>query len=497
MTGGEATFEERQLLKTMRWWDGFLVALANPGFLIASFGFSVGALGPWGAVLVWTVSALIGGLQSWIYQEPAAMFPDKSGGIALYAHEGWKKYFSLVGPIATFGYWFGWSAVLSIFGLVIGSLIQGAWFPDSTWSIDLGISTFGLPKLIAIICILFVWTFNWRGMRPAVWVSYATGALLCIPLVVVMLAFLSGSFSMPDGSFTFSTTAEDGSVVSNTPTFAAVLVWLYLMGWSSYATETCAVFAPEYHDTVGDTSKALKSSALFDILVFFLLPLGVVGTLTVDEIGAGASGSYLVEAMSSVVGAGSTNVLIIFVIGGLLLSMNTATMDGSRALYGISKDDMTIKWLGKLNHHHVPGNAMAVDAIINIALLIAFDSTLAILAASNLGYIFAHVAALTGFLLLRKDRPNAHRPIKLSAIWLPIAGLLAAANALFIAVGFVRFEDTGYASGVKWLGIERELWLGVLILLIGVALFVFRRVVQDKAKFTWREAETPSLTKTG
>lgn len=497
MTGGQATFEERQLLKTMRWWDGFLVALANPGFLIASFGFSVGALGPWGAVLVWTVSAVIGGLQSWIYQEPAAMFPDKSGGIALYAHEGWKKYFSLVGPIATFGYWFGWSAVLSIFGLVIGSLIQGAWFPDVTWSIDLGISTFGLPKLIAIICILFVWTFNWRGMRPAVWVSYATGFLLCIPLVVVMLAFLSGSFSMPDSTFTFTSTGEDGSVVSNTPTFAAVLVWLYLMGWSSYATETCAVFAPEYHDTVGDTSKALKSSALFDILVFFLLPLGVVGTLSVDEVGAGASGDYLVEAMKSVVGAGSTNVLIIFVIGGLLLSMNTATMDGSRALYGISKDDMTVKWLGKLNHHHVPGNAMAVDAVINIGLLIAFDSTLAILAASNLGYIFAHVAALTGFLLLRKDRPDAHRPIRLSAIWLPIAGLLAAANALFIAVGFIRFEDTGYGSGVKWLGIERELWLGVLILLIGVALFVFRRVVQDKAKFTWREVESPTLTKTG
>ena len=503
MVGGQASIEERQLLKTMRWWDGFLVALANPGFLIASFGFSVGVLGPWGAVLIWTLSAVIGGMQSWIYQEPAAMFPEKSGGIALYAHEGWKRYSTLVGPIATFGYWFGWSAVLSIFGLVIGNLVQAAWFPDSTWSVDLGISSFGLPKLIAIVCIAFVWTFNYRGMRPAVWVSYATGVLLCIPLVVVMLAFLSGSFSLPEGSFTFSSTGADGTVASNTPTFAVVLVWLYLMGWSSYATETCAVFAPEYKDTVDDTSKALKSSALFDILVFFLLPLGVVGTLSVDEVGAGASGQYLVEAMSKVVGAGSTNVLIIFVIAGLLLSMNTATMDGSRALYGISRDDMTIKWLGRLNRHHVPANAMLVDAVFNIALLVAFDSTLAILAASNLGYIFAHVAALTGFILLRKDRPGALRPIRLSAAWVPIAGLLAAANTLFIVVGFFKFDLTGYAklddngNPITWLGVERELWLGVLILLIGVALFVYRRVVQDKAKFTWREADSPTFTKTG
>ena len=57
------------------------------------------------------------------------MFPEKSGGLALYAHEAWRKYTTLVGPIATFGYWIGWSVVLSFIGLFIGQLIQGAWFP--------------------------------------------------------------------------------------------------------------------------------------------------------------------------------------------------------------------------------------------------------------------------------------------------------------------------------------------------------------------------------
>ena len=101
---GVARVEERELLRTLRWWDGFVIALANPGFLIASLGFTIGTLGPWGAVLVWTASMVIGTLQAWIYQEPAAMFPDKPGGIALYAHEGWKKYFTPAGPLATFGY---------------------------------------------------------------------------------------------------------------------------------------------------------------------------------------------------------------------------------------------------------------------------------------------------------------------------------------------------------------------------------------------------------
>src|SRR5919197_2695297 len=109
-----AHVEERELIKAMSWWDGFMVALANPGFLLAALGASIGALGTLGAMVLWTVSVLIGALQNNIYAELATMFPNKSGGIAVFAHEGWRKYVALVGPVATFGYWFAWSTVLSI-----------------------------------------------------------------------------------------------------------------------------------------------------------------------------------------------------------------------------------------------------------------------------------------------------------------------------------------------------------------------------------------------
>ena len=57
------------------------------------------------------------------------MFPHKSGGVAIYANEGWRKYTTLIGPVATFGYWIGWSVVLSFIGLFAGYIIQTAWFP--------------------------------------------------------------------------------------------------------------------------------------------------------------------------------------------------------------------------------------------------------------------------------------------------------------------------------------------------------------------------------
>ena len=53
----EAVIEERHLLKTLRWYDGFVIALATPGFLLGSLGYSVGDLGGWGSVLLWGISA--------------------------------------------------------------------------------------------------------------------------------------------------------------------------------------------------------------------------------------------------------------------------------------------------------------------------------------------------------------------------------------------------------------------------------------------------------
>ena len=476
----QATVEERELLKAMTWWDGFVVALANPGFLIASLGFTITSLGAW-AIVVWGISMLIGALSAWIYSEPATMFPEKSGGISLYAHEGWKKYSSLVGPIATFGYWFAWSSVLAIFGLLIGSLIQSQWFSETTWSADIGWSTLNLAKVIGAVAIVAVWIANSFGIRPAVWAAYVTGALLMVPLAIIIIGpYLTGDFD--------SGLLDWDLLPGGWGSWELILVWLYIMGWSSYGVETCAVFAPEYQDPVRDTPKALRTSSMFSLAVYILLPLGIVGTLTGDEVADGVAGPYLVTALREVVGIGS-GIGTLLLIAGLVLSMNTATMDGSRALYGIARDGMTIRQLGVLNRYNVPARAMGVDAVVNLALLFFFDNTLGILAAGNLGYILAHALALSAVLLLRKDRPLWPRPVRLSSPWLVIAGILCAANLLFIVVGFNSFELTGYASaeGERWLGIANELWIGVAILLVGVALFVYRRIAQDRQPLTWSE----------
>ena len=472
-----AQVEERQLLKAMTWWDGFVIALANPGFLIAALGFSIGALGTTGAFVLWTISVCLGALQNNIYAELATMFPNKVGGISLFAHEAWRKYFTFVGPVATFGYWFAWSSVLAINGLVVGTLIQAEWFSDSTWAEAAGGFDFNLAIVLGMVAIVLVWAFNVFGVRPAVWFGYVTGGLLLIPAFVLMfLPYITGDWSSDNMQWEIGAGGGLG----------LALVWLYFMGWSAYGFETVAAFAPEYESTETDTPRALRASAAFSVVVYALLPLGVGGTLGTTAIADDATGiSFYTQAFDTLVGDALGNVMIVCLVAGLLLSMNTATMDGSRALFGISRDGMTIKQLGVLNRFSVPARAMTLDALLNLFLITYFASAIEILAAGNLGYILAHVFALSGFLLLRRDRPNWPRPIRLSAIWVPIAGLLAAINLVFIIFGgFVYADEYGYG----W----DKTRVGLIVLGVSLLLYIFRHVVQDRTGIRLRE-ETPTM----
>jgi amino acid transporter len=469
----EAVVEERQLLKALRWYDGFIVALANPGFLIGSLGLSIGALGGWGAMFLWGVSMFLGVLQNWIYAESAAMFPDKPGGISLYANEGWRRYFSFVGPVATFGYWFAWSSVLALFGIVIGGLIKAEWFSGNTWSWDYGtgtLPTLGIEHFIAAGLIVLVWLLNMLGVRVAVGVAYVTGAMLMVPLFVfIIVGYLTGDWS-------------SGRMDFGVDTWQEAVAWLYIMGWSAYGVETCAAFAPEYKDTVRDTTLALRSAALFSLVVYIFLPMGVAG-VTGTQAAADDPIGFFVTGFRQIAGGGS-DIMVVLLIGSLLLSMNTATADGSRALYGIARDGMTVKELYHLNRFRVPARAMTIDMLVNLALVFFVGNVLAILVAGNLGYMSAHFFALTAFLLLRKDRPGWPRPIRLAPAWLWIAGVLAAINAFFIIYGASNPGETGYGG-------TKETWIGVGVLLIAIVLFAFRRAVQDGRPIELRE-ETPS-----
>jgi amino acid transporter len=376
----------------------------------------------------------------------------------------------LVGPLSAFGYWIGWSVVLSIFGKIIGDLAQGQWWPHSTWTVTIFSNHLGLPHFIAIGTILAVWMFNVFGLRPAVWFSYLCGALLMIPLALfIVVPYFTGDWHSHNVHATFP--GPWGGI-------KLALVYMFILAWSAYGTEAAATFAPEYQDTQRDTHRALRSAAMFMLFVCILVPLGLGGVT--GPVTTGAEGQFYTAAMQQIVGHGAASFFTICIIASLLLSMTSSTADAGRALFGISRAGMTIKELGVLNRYHVPARAMTVDLLVNVALVVFIKNNLAILYLSNIGYVLCHVFALSAFLLLRRDRPDWPRPIKVSQLWLPIAGGLCVLNAVFLAVGALAPKLNGYGT---W----TDFWIGVGVLIGSLILFFIRRVVQDGESVHWSE----------
>ncbi len=171
--------------------------------------------------------------------------------------------------------------------------------------------------------------------------------------------------------------------------------------------------------------------------------------------------------------------------------MNTATADGGRALYGIARDDMTIKWLYHLNRFHVPARGMSVDMVVNIGLLLLLGANnFVILYISNIGYVFCHVLALTGFILLTQgstrlasaDQAEPRLGPDRRASW-PLF------NLILVLDGVIDQKVASYIGFYEFKGLP--LFLGVGVLVAAVLLYFYRRAVQDKAKITFRDRDVP------
>jgi hypothetical protein len=104
---------------------------------------------------------------------------------------------------------------------------------------------------------------------------------------------------------------------------------------------------------------------------------------------------------------------------------------------------------------------------------------------SNIGYVLCHVFALSGFLLLRKDRPNWPRPLKVSGFWVGVCVFLLIYDIVILVVGAGAPHLNGYGSWGDFI-------IGVGVLAVAVALFFYRRIVEDKEKVHWKE-EAPAM----
>ena len=264
----EAVVEERHLIKSLRWWDGFTIAMCNPGFLFGSLGFTLGIFGVVGSVILWGVSAIIGMILTWIYIEPAMMFPDQSGGISFtpMRRGASTRRSSAQSPRSATGSAGRSCSRSSARSSATWSCPAGS--RNSTWSVYDGVVHLGLANFIAIGVIAGVWAFNIFGIRPMKGLTYVTAGLLFLVLIFFMFVpYISGDWHSSNVHATFTAPGAAPSWCSSTCSSSA---------GRPRACEVCATFAPEYK-TERDTHIAMRSAAIFVVGVFILVPLGLGG----------------------------------------------------------------------------------------------------------------------------------------------------------------------------------------------------------------------------
>lgn len=473
-TGAGSDESTSHLHKSLTWKDGVAIAMSIPAALFSTFGYFLGVVNAWTAIAIWVGGLMIAFLQNKMFSEMAAMFPRDSGGISRYALEGWKKYFAPVGAIAAFGYWLGWSLSISISAILFGELIVATWFPDNGISFSIAGNELGLPHILAVGAMIGAWAFNYFGIKIGALVNRLLSVLLIVGLALVTAAcFFSPSADWDVSRLNWGYVGD----------WRTLVVVFYATAWAAYGTEICASFAPEYRNTAKDTGRALRYSTMIMIVIFFLVPMSISGSIGEQAVAENPV-TYMVVAFNhSLGGAGWIGTAVI--AASMLIGIISATADGGRALYGLAQEGMTIKQLDWLNKWGVPGRSLSLDVVINVSIMFLVGSPVSILLASNFGYLLSIVLAVSAFVLLRKDRPNWPRPIRLGRLWVPLAVVIALFNLGVIAVGITNPSLLGYGGA-------RESITAICILLLSVALYVYRRVVQDKQPMEWR-THAPSM----
>jgi amino acid transporter len=449
--------------KSIRWWDGVAITLSLPAALFVGLGYSMGAIGAWAAMALWVLIAVIAALHNWVYSEMGAMFSHKSGGIALYANEAWSRRFPSLGPLATYAYWFAWATAPAIWGLAISQIVTEQFWPEARLSLDLGLIQLDLPQLIALGVALVSWALSMVELRFTMILITLAGLLLMIPVVI----FGSASFFSPQ----WSSASFSWHLGTGVEGLRNALAWLFVMAWSAYSVEAAASFIPEYRDTVSDTRKALRVSALILLLVFTLAPLGLVGLLGEQTLIDHPNG-FLQTAAQVLLGGGAAVITLLLIAGVMVLAI-MGTADAARALYQSARDGLTVRQFGVLDKRGIPARAVTLQLAVNIALVLFVGNALAVIVAGNVGYVLAHMLAVSGFVVLRKDRPHAPRPIRLARRWIAIAAALAVFDGLILLVGITSASITGY-------GDYKEVGIAIAVLAISQLMYRWRQH-QDRA----------------
>lgn len=417
------------LARSINWKQGLIVALGVPILILPSLYDVAGILWAF-SVLMWTVCVLQGFLQNTAYGEMVTVFPKAAGlpgcaQIVFTPEKRTKKYDvgKLVGAFCAWCYWFAWTPVVAIFTIMIGTYLTG--FVDAFANIDPML----LNVVLGLVIVSAMFLIASRGLEGGALAGLVLAVIAIVPMVIILAAtYFTGDFSF--GNITSEWLPADWTWG---PVDIVMLFGCFALAqWSGCAWETAAIYGPEYKEPHRDVPKALFACGIICLILYFFVSMTVFGSLGMNGIEDGGYAT-MVPIAKSVFGDIGGPISLVLLIAAMILIIQTGFLGSSRTLYYMSEEGNLPGFLKKKNKHGMPVYAMVVVCVVNM-LLIFVGNPVAILAASGIGYCFAHVIALSAYVKSRtsprfRDLP---RPFSAPRGWKYVAAALVIYEACIL-----------------------------------------------------------------
>ena len=419
-------------------------------------------------LLIWLVTGIITLIAALSYGELAGMMP-KAGGQYIYLREAYN-------PLV--GFLFGWTvfmviqtgviaAVAIAFAKFTGVLIP-EYISDAIVLADLGFLQFTSQQLLAILLIVFLTYINLQGVRNAkiIQTTFTLAKIISLLGLIVLGVYFglnSEALVLNLENFwqPFKVTGNaDGTVT--TEALSGIVLWgaigAAMVGslFSSDAWNNITYTAGEVKDPQRNIPLSLFFGTLIVTLLYvlanvaYLMLLPVMGTPGGEDVMSrgimfATDDRVATAAIATIFGTAAVIIMAILIMISTFGCNNGLILSGARLYYAMAKDGVFFKKAGTLNKNDVPGFALIIQGI--WASLLCLSGTYGdLLDYCTFSSLLFYMITIIGLFILRRTRPDAHRPYK--AVGYPVLPALYILLAGAICVVLLIYKPTTCGRGL-------------------------------------------------